>query len=159
LAATGDLVLIKLILVTLGAFILGDQTAYYIGKKAGPAWLDKLRKRKRLASVVTRSESIYEQYGVLAILLSRTIFSPCGPYIAYLSGVWQMKPVVYTAFTLVGASIWTMLYVGLGYLFAGQIPELTDLVSSILLVGVSALFTIGFATWLSFAWQKFSFEP
>lgn len=105
---------------------------------------------------VIRSESIYQQYGVMAILLSRTIFSPCCPYIAYISGAWQMKPSLYTLVALISASLWTALYVGLGYAFAGQVPEISDLVSSLLMVGVFALITFGFAFWLCFTWRRFS---
>ena len=69
LAATGDIALVPLVLVTLVAFVVGDQLMYIFGRFAGPGWLERLHSGKRLAPVLERSEGLYSRYGVLACLL------------------------------------------------------------------------------------------
>ena len=51
LASTGDLVLFAVILVAAGGAILGDNTAYWIGRKAGPRIVARFfsgERRKRI---------------------------------------------------------------------------------------------------------------
>lgn len=155
LAATGDLLLPNLLLVSLLAFITGDQLAYLIGAKAGPEWLDRMRQKKRFAGLVDKGENMYSKFGSSAVLLSRTVLSPTGPCIAYLSGASGMSHVRFSLLAGLGALIWTSAYGALGYLFAGNVPEISDLVSSALMVAVALLFVIGFAIWLSIAWRGF----
>ena len=69
LAATGDIALVPLVLVTLTAFIFGDQLMYTLGRFAGPGWVDRLRSGKRLAPVLERSERLHKKYGVLAVFM------------------------------------------------------------------------------------------
>ncbi|RVU85900.1 DedA family protein [Leucothrix sargassi] len=155
LSATGDILLIELFVWTLTAYVLGDQSTYQIGKMVGPNILDKLSGHKRLAPVVTKSERFYEKYGLLAILMSRTIISPCGPYVAYISGAWEMDRLRYTLTALAGAAIWTSVYIALGYTFAGNVPEISDLMASIMLVSLAILFTLGFGFKLAMCWRDF----
>lgn len=155
LAATGDLSLLPLFCATLGAFIIGDQLAFSIGKGAGPHWLEKLRTKRRIGAVVERSERLYNRHGLLAILMSRTVVSPTGPYIAYLSGIWGMARLRFGCVAAIGALIWTSAYLSLGFLFTGNIPEISDLVASILMVGVAAVLTLFFGLWLWVAWRRF----
>lgn len=155
LAATGDLVLAQLLATTLLAYVVGDQIAYYLGRIAGPSWLEKLRSKKHIAPAVQRSETLYRKHGVMAILLSRTVFSPCGPCIAYLSGISRMQPALFFMTAFIGAILWTLIYTTLGFAFAGQVPEMSKLVTALLLVSIALFVTICFAIWLAFAWWRF----
>lgn len=155
LAATGDLVFVSLFCVVFFAFVLGDQIAYGIGKIAGPSWLLTLKSKERISPMIIRAESLYDRYDAWAVLLSRTIISPTAPAIAYLSGALEMRRLTYSLTAGIGALIWTSLYLMLGYLFTGQIPEMSALVASMLLVGISMLFFLGFLIWLLLAWHRF----
>ena len=155
LAASGDLSVIELFLWTIIAYMLGDQTAYQIGKHAGPHLFDKLSNKKRLSLMVEKSEKIYKQYGVFAILLSRTVVSPSGPYISYICGAWTMNRIQYTFTALTGSIIWSLVYIFLGYTFAGEVPEISKLMASIMLVGIALLFVLGFGIKLVVSWRKF----
>lgn len=155
LAASGDLDVTELYLWTLIAYMLADQTAYQLGKVAGPHLLEKVSSHKRLALIEQKSEQIYLKYGVFAVLLSRTVISPSGPYISYICGAWSMDRMQYTFAALVGSGVWAFIYITLGYTFAGEVPEISDLVSSILLVGVAVLFSLGFGIKLAVSWRKF----
>lgn len=155
LAATGDVSLFQLFACTVVAYAMGDQTAYHLGKVAGPNLFKKLAKHKRLASAVDKSEQIYRKYGVFAILLTRTVISPCGPYIAYICGAWSMNRLQYTLAAALGSSIWAFTYMMLGYTFAGSVPEISDLMQSALLVGLATLFALGFGFKLALSWREF----
>ena len=155
LAASGDLSILQLFLWTIVAYTLGDQTAYQIGKGAGPHLLDKLSSYKRISSTVQKTEQIYQQYGVFAIILSRTVISPTGPYMSYICGAWEMKRLQYSIAALLGSSIWACVYIMLGYTFAGEVPEISDLMTSIMIVGIAVLFALGFGLKLHFSWKKF----
>jgi len=155
LAATGDVSLVELFVWTLAAYVLGDQTAYQLGKIAGPSIFKKLSSYRRLSSLVSKSEGFYEKYGLFAILLSRTVVSPSGPYIAYLCGTWRMKRPLFTLTALVGSGLWTLMYIVLGYTFAGSVPEISDLMASIMLVSIAVLFTLGFGYKLVVSWRAF----
>ena len=87
--------------------------------------------------------------------MSRTVLIPCGSAVAFVSGVWRLNRIVYSMVAFFGACIWSTSYATLGYLFAGQVPEMSALVTSALLVGICAVFTLGFALWLVFAWNRF----
>ncbi|PWQ99622.1 DedA family protein [Leucothrix arctica] len=155
LASTGDILLIELFLFTLSAYILGDQAAYQLGKIAGPNLIEKLSSHRRMSPVLDKSEKVYRKYGVFAILLTRTVLSPCGPYIAYLCGVWGMNRAQYSVTALAGSSIWSSVYIMLGYSFAGNVPEISDLMRSVMLVTLAGLFTLGFGYKLAVSWKAF----
>ena len=155
LAASGDLDVTELFLWTLLAYMLADQTAYQLGKLAGPHLLKKLSSHKRLAAMEQKSEQIYRKYGVFALLLSRTVISPSGPYISYICGAWSMDRVKYTIAAFIGSGLWAFVYILLGYSFPGEVPEISDLVTSIMFVGVAVLFSLGFGIKLALSWRKF----
>ena len=155
LAATGDLVLLEVLLTTFFAFAVGDQLAYTLGRLAKPEWIEKLRESKMVGPLVQRSETFYHKRGLMAILLSRTVMSSIGPYIAYFCGAMQMKRARFTLIALVGVAIWTTTYVMLGYLFAGNLPQMTRLVAGFLVAGVAALLALGFGVKLVIAWKRF----
>lgn len=155
LAATGDFVLTQVLLAIFSAYVAGDQIAYTLGGLAKPEWLERFRSSKRLGALVRRSETLYDRHGLLAILLSRTLLSSIGPYMTYFCGIKRMKRVHFTAMALIGAAIWTTTYVMLGYLFAGNLPQMSNLVASFLMTGLAAIFTLGFAARLILAWRRF----
>jgi membrane protein DedA with SNARE-associated domain len=158
LAATGDLVLLEVLLTTFFAFAVGDQLAFTLGRLAKPEWIESARDSKMIGSLVQRSENFYHKRGLMAILLSRTVMSSIGPYIAYFCGAMQMKRARFTVTAFVGIGIWTTTYVMLGYLFAGNLPQMTDLVAGFLMAGIAALLTFGFAAKLVMAWRRFESE-
>lgn len=155
LAATGDLSLLEVLLATLLAFVMGDQLAYTLGSRAKPEWLRSARKSRRIGPLFQRSESLYNKHGLMAVLMSRTIVSPVGPWIAYFSGALKMHRVHFTAYALLGAVIWTTTYVMLGYTFTGNLPQISDLVAGFTIAGVATIFVLAFAAKLILAWRRF----
>lgn len=129
-AAVGDLSLVPVLLTAFIAFAVGDQAAFLLGRRAGQWLMDRFSHRPRLAPMLERSENLLHRYGALAVFLSHTIFSPTCAYVTYLSSAGGLAWLSFTAAALIGAFVWTCALVGLGFMFAAQLPEVAGLVSS-----------------------------
>src|SRR5688572_573629 len=70
LASTGQLNIIHLLIFPMLAAILGDQTGYMIGRKAGAALSSRY---VRFAKQIERAHVFYEKYGAKTIVLARFV--------------------------------------------------------------------------------------
>lgn len=131
-AAAGDLVLWQVFLGAFAGFCVGDQAAFFLSRKKGPWVLGKLKAGPSRAALIERAEGILHRNGVSAIVLSRTLLSPLGPYITYISGTIGFAWGTFTATAIVGAAIWSGTYSYLGYMFAGNISQITSLIGNAL---------------------------
>ena len=105
------------------AATLGNITNYSIGRSLGPRiFRENAYILKR--SYLEQTQRFYEKYGTKAIILSRflPIFRTVAPFIA---GVAMMPYATFLVYTIIGAFLWTMLFVWAGYLF-GQIPVIRE---------------------------------
>ena len=155
LAAAGDLIIWQVVLVATIAYWLGDQLAFAIARFTGPSLLTLLRKIQRIKPVLDRSETMLKQHGWVAIFLSHTIFSPTGPYVSYVSGAVKTNWLKFTAVAIPSSTLWTISYAMLGYFFAGELPQMSDLVASMLIVAVFTTISIAFVIWLVVSWRHF----
>jgi len=100
--------------------ILGDQCAYFIGRRIGPALFDKEDSRFFKKHYVTESHAFFEKHGPKTIILARFVpivrtFTPV------LAGVSYMRYPVFLAFDIVGGILWGGGMTLLGY-FLGNVP-------------------------------------
>jgi len=106
-------------LVCFVAAVLGDSVNYWIGNKIGPrAFEQDIRFLKR--EYLERTERFYDKHGGKTIILARfvPIVRTFAPFVA---GVGTMKYGRFFVFNVVGAFLWTGLFIWLGYIF-GNIP-------------------------------------
>ena len=118
-AALGSLNVLILWVVLFIAAVLGDTVNYWIGNKIGPAVFEKdYRFLKR--EYLEQTQEFYDKHGGKTIVLARfvPIVRTFAPFVA---GVGTMHYSRFLAFNVVGAFIWTALFVALGYFF-GNIP-------------------------------------
>lgn len=155
LAAAGDLVLWQVLVVVICAYLLGDQITYNAGRVWGPGLIARLRRMRRLRPAIERSETLLQNHGLAAIFISRTVLSQAGPYVGYVSGSLEMGWRKFTVIAVPAAVLWTFAYALLGYLFAGELPQVSDLVAAMLLVGAASLSALGFAIWIALLWRRF----
>ena len=155
LAAAGDLVIWQVMLVATIAFWLGDQLAFAVARFVGPSLLSRLRRIHRINPILDRSEALLKRHGWLAIFLSHTIFSPTGPYVSYVSGAVKTNWLKFTAIATPSSALWTISYAMLGYLFAGELPQISDLVASMLIVALFTTLSIALVIWLVISWKNF----
>lgn len=153
-AATGDLTLWHVVVVTLFSFILGDHIAYFIARTKGDKLIEWLKGKKRFEPVVKKGENLLQSKGNLAIILSRTVVSPAGPWVSYICGATGFRWLPFAFSALIGASCWTSVYVFLGYFFAGNLSAVTDLISNMLGVIVAGVGVVIAIIWLYRSWRN-----
>jgi membrane-associated protein len=101
------------------AAVLGDTINYWIGNKVGPKAFERdYRFLKK--DYLDRTQDFYDKHGGKTIILARfvPIVRTFAPFVA---GVGTMHYGRFLSFNLIGAFLWTAIFVFLGYFF-GQIP-------------------------------------
>jgi len=73
---------------------------------------------------LSKATDFTEKYGGIGVFFSRWLISPLGPYVNIAAGATHMKWLTYSIWEALGKAVWVLLYVGLGYAFAGQIGRL-----------------------------------
>ncbi|KAA9160243.1 DedA family protein [Amycolatopsis acidicola] len=101
--------------------LLGAQTGYLIGRRAGPALLDRAD-RPRLRAATERAREALDGYGVgKAVVLARfiplvrTVLNP-------LAGALRVPARTFTVWQVAGGLVWSLGVTLAGYLLGSQIP-------------------------------------
>jgi membrane-associated protein len=120
LAAKGTIDIWTLVVAVPIVAVLGDQTAYFIGRRIGPALFDREDSRFFKKRYVTESHEFFEKYGPFTIILARFVpivrtFTPV------LAGVSYMRYPVFLGFDIVGGIAWGAGVTLAGY-FLGNVP-------------------------------------
>ena len=136
--AAGELNVHLLSALLIAAAILGDSLNYAIGHYIGPRVFDKPDSRWFKQEHLRRTQSFYDRYGGVTIIIGRFIpiirtFAP------FLAGVAAMNYRRFLSYNVIGAFLWITSLVYAGYLF-GNIPwvkkNLTWIVIGIVIVSV-----------------------
>ncbi|MET4922401.1 VTT domain-containing protein [Streptomyces sp. PSRA5] len=106
------------LLIVLAA-VLGDQTGYLIGRKAGPALFRRPDSRLFKQENIEKANAFFEKYGPRSIVLARFVpivrtFTPV------IAGVSAMRYRTFVIFNVIGGTLWGVGVTVLGY-FLGQI--------------------------------------
>jgi len=96
------------------AAIIGDNVAYFLGKKAGPRIFTRPQSRFFHPDHLIKTKKFYEKYGPRAVVYSRfiPIIRTCTPFI---SGVAEMYYPKFLAFSFLGGSLAIAFLTTLGY--------------------------------------------
>jgi membrane-associated protein len=127
----------------LAAAILGDQTNYTIGRYFGPRVFQWENSRFFSRRGFDQAHAFYEKYGGITIILAR--FMPfVRTFVPFVAGVAEMTRSKFTFFNVVGAVIWVVGLLSVGYLF-GNLPivqqHLSKIIWALIIVpGLIALF-------------------
>ena len=122
-AALGSLDLWLLIVLLIGAAILGDTVNYWVGAWIGPrAFSGDIRFLRK--DYLDRTHAFYEKHGGKTIILARfvPIIRTFAPFVA---GVGAMSYPKFITYNVVGAVLWVGLFVPAGYFF-GNIPTVRE---------------------------------
>jgi membrane-associated protein len=120
IAATGDLMLFAVILFAAGGAILGDNTAYWIGRKAGPRIVARFFSGERHKRIEWAEKHVVERGGYL-IIVGR--FIPGGRTAITLScGLLKMAWRRFIAYDIPAGLLWASYAALLGY-FGGKAFE------------------------------------
>jgi membrane protein DedA with SNARE-associated domain len=145
LAATGLFELPTLIAVVSAGAVTGDSIGYELGRQLGRPWL--LRRGARLGFHPDRLEAVeafFERHGGKAVLIGRFIgfLRALAPFVA---GSARMPYPRFLAYNVVGAILWTVACVLLGYFVGAAWPIVERWVGRIGLV--LGLVVVAVATW------------
>ena len=138
LAALGSLDLWLLVVLLIGAAVLGDSVNYWVGAWIGPrAFSGNLRFLRK--DYLERTRAFYEKHGGKTIILARfvPIIRTFAPFVA---GVGAMSYPRFIAYNIIGAVLWVGLFVPLGYFF-GNMPTVKDNFSLVIfaIIGISVM--------------------
>lgn len=127
LAGRGQMQLPLLLVIVWAAAVAGDGCGFVLGRSLGRPFLD--RHGGRLGATPARLEQVerfFARHGAKAIVVGRFVgvARAMGPFTAGASGMPTGRFVVAD---VVGAGLWAATFTGLGYLFAGSVGALVDL--------------------------------
>ncbi|MCH2248857.1 MAG: DedA family protein [Cognatishimia sp.] len=125
LAATGDLSFTLVWALTLLGALLGDQAGYFLGRRGKgrlEAYANATYKRYQLWR---KAQNHLDKWGITGVFFSRWLVSPLGPYVNFAAGAASMRWALFTASGVMGEIIWVTFYVGLGFVFADNLPLAT----------------------------------
>lgn len=131
LSGTGHLNFAACIFVTVFASVLADVVWYQLGLHKGIKVLRLLCKiTLEPDSCVRRTEGLFERQGASSLLIAK--FVPGLSAVATpLAGIVNMRLRRFLLFDLLGAFFWAGTFLGLGFLFAGQIEAIAARASAL----------------------------
>jgi membrane-associated protein len=120
-ASQGYLNILILTVGVLVAAIVGDNVGYAFGKKAGPKIFTKEDSLFFNKKYVLKAQAFYEKHGNKTIILARfiPIVRTFAPIVAGIGGMNYSK---FFTYNCIGATLWTFLMIGAGYILGEIIP-------------------------------------
>lgn len=144
--AAGDLSLPASAGAALAGAVAGDQTGYAAGRLGGAGLVGRLGQK---AQPVARARDLLSDKGGVAVFLSRWLFSALGPYVNVAAGAAGQPWVRFTLWGVAGEAVWVGLYVGLGYVFTGNLQAAADMAADMLGLLATGAVALGAAVWLA----------
>jgi membrane-associated protein len=119
-AARGSFDFWAITICLLVAAILGDSVNYMLGRYVGPKIFYKNDSKFFNKSHLIKAQSFYDKYGAKTIIIARFIpivrtFAP------FVAGIGEMTYKKFMTYNVVGAALWILLFIPLGYFF-GNLP-------------------------------------
>ncbi len=152
-AAAGDMVLWQVQAVAFAGFVAGDQIVYGMARAGGAPLVDRMKARPATGPVFSRAETMLQTRGPVAVFLSRTIFSPVGPYVGFLSGAMRVGWPGFTLAAVAGAAVWALAYSLLGYVFATRITQVAGMIGNGLGIILAGAAVVGLVIYLYTSWK------
>lgn len=126
--------------------VMGDIAGYGLGRLLGREFLERRGRWLGFTSVQRpRVEKLFQRWGVLCVVLSRSLVSFLSSAVNLLAGAGRYRFRVFLPFSIVGRVMWTLAYLGLGYGFGVAIEAAADFTSNLsgFLVSLVVLTVLG----------------
>jgi membrane-associated protein len=128
---------LNLAVILIGCFVaaaVGAEVGYVIGRKAGPTLFNRPRSRLFKPEYVDKAQGYFDRFGNRTIVLAR--FIPVVRTFANpVAGVSAMDVREFTVFNVVGAALWTIGVILLGYFIGNSVKDVY-LIPAVILVSV-----------------------
>jgi membrane protein DedA with SNARE-associated domain/rhodanese-related sulfurtransferase len=154
LAAMGQLSWVAALLAAVVASNLGDGLWFWAGRRHGYKVL-KLLCRISLSpdSCVRESEAIILRWGGLSLIAAK--FVPGVSVVAPpMAGALGMSLLAFLGFDTLAGAIWAGLFLAIGWVFAGQIQQVLELLSTLGTVAIVVLFVVAAAYLVLRYWRR-----
>jgi membrane-associated protein len=146
LAAAGGMDIALVMTVLVCAALAGDNCNYWIGRWVGPHVFHYEQSRWFNPAHLRRAHDFYERHGGKTIVLAR--FIPIvRTYVPFVAGIGAMPYARYIGFCVAGALAWVLSLCSAGYFF-GNIPQVKNNLSVVILLIVLVSVSPGFFAWL-----------
>lgn len=147
-AATEDFALEVVAAAAFCGAVIGDNTGYWIARSLGDRLNDWLAARPKRAALRNKAEAFMQKWGGSSVFFSCWLVAPLGPTINYVSGLSRFSWPRFALWGMAGEVFWVSIYVGLGYIFADQITEISGLMSNLSGFIAALVVAIGLGYWL-----------
>lgn len=128
-AGQGEISLLALIAIVWTSCVLGDLTAYEIGRRLGRGWLLNHGARLKITEERLETvESFLEKRGAVFIVFGRFL-GLVRPLIPFTAGASRMPVRRFLPYDVLAAGLWAITFCTLGFLFWRSIDQLTTYVS------------------------------
>jgi membrane protein DedA with SNARE-associated domain len=152
LAGVGRFSLTLAVGLAVTACLLGDLVWFELGRRRGAPILSFLcRISLEPDSCIRRTEDIFSRWGARVLLVAKFIpgLNTVAPPLAGVVGMPRKR---FLRWDLGGATAWTLVYVGLGYLFSAQIEAVAFALAGLgrgaaIIVGVALVAYVGLKYW------------
>jgi membrane protein DedA with SNARE-associated domain len=152
LAGVGRFSLTLAVGLAVTACLLGDLVWFELGRRRGAPILSFLcRISLEPDSCIRRTEDIFSRWGARVLLVAKFIpgLNTVAPPLAGVVGMPRKR---FLRWDLGGATAWTLVYVGLGYLFSAQIEAVALALAGLgrgaaIIVGVALVAYVGLKYW------------
>ncbi|SHG33607.1 DedA family protein [Cognatishimia maritima] len=146
--ATGDLSLGNVVIAALSGAVLGDICGFLLGHRLQTHVNDFAERSQKRQALLRRAGDILDQRGMIGVYLSRWLFSPLGPYVNFVAGATGMHPLRFVIAGALGEATWVCLYIGLGFLFAGNLSMAAELASDTIGLLAAVFVMLGTGAWI-----------
>jgi len=127
LAAQGRMDWLPATLVAVAASVLGDAVGYGLGRLVGHEVLERRgRWLGYTPATRRRAELLFERWGSMSILLSRTLVSAISPVVNIVAGGSRFRLTEFLLLALIGRVLWTTAYLALGYGVGSKLDVATE---------------------------------
>ena len=147
LAAQGQMSWLWAGAVVVASSVLGDLAGYGLGRVLGREFFERRGHWLGLTPALrTRLEIFFQEWGMLTVVLSRSLLSFKSSAVSLLAGASGYRLRLFLPFAIAGRLIWSSAYLSLGYGFGVAIEAAADFTSSLsgLLVSLVILAALGF---------------
>ena len=118
---SGGLSLATLSALLVAAAFLGDNVNYQFGKYIGPKVFSFEKSKIFNKKHLHQTQKFYDKYGSKTVILAR--FVPIiRTFVPFVAGVGRMPFARYLGFSVLGAVLWTQIFLWAGHLF-GNLPQ------------------------------------
>lgn len=146
LAARGQLSWLIAAAIAITASVAGDIIGYAIGRRLGTGFVERRGRWLGLTpSRYAHVRRLFERWGGVTVLLTRTLVSHLSSVMSLLAGVSGYGFTGFMAFAIAGRVIWTSAYLGMGFGVAGDVEAASTFLANLsgLVLGMAAMTASG----------------